>query len=187
VNAVAPPPFWWVQPAVVATGTILSLLVACAAILTNRKIARAKATLDLIDATETREFYVALYEHFRRVRTDAIFRTTMLDGTSKTAAADLNRCYEYLNHYEVIAIGFKVGILDEKFYRRWMEWVVLRDYKAGAPIIVAARHDHEPDNPGDPKAYCDFEKLCIKWGVRPVSQLMQSDHAPRPWGSGLRP
>jgi hypothetical protein len=168
----APFPFWWVAPAVVAGSAAVSLFAALFAIFTNRKIARAKATLDFIEATETKDFYVALYKHFRRFRTDPAFRHATLNPRSEEDFDNRNQCYEYLNHYEVAAIGFKEGILDEKFYQRWMEWVVLRDFEAAAPIIAAARGVDERGQPGDPRAYCDFERLCRKWGAASVATII---------------
>jgi hypothetical protein len=55
VQTVAPPSFWWVSPLVVGIGVLGSLAVAYVTINTNRQIARIKATLDLIEATESRE------------------------------------------------------------------------------------------------------------------------------------
>lgn len=49
------PVFSWVQPLVVAVGVIISLIVALITIRINRRIARIKATLDLIESSETTE------------------------------------------------------------------------------------------------------------------------------------
>jgi hypothetical protein len=60
--------------------------------------------------------------------------------------------------------------LDEKFYKMWMSYVVLRDYREGAKLIQVARQPAGSDA-GDPTAYCELEKLCIKWGERSVDDI----------------
>jgi len=152
----APLPFWWVQPAVVSAGIIATLCVAAATILTNRRIARVKATLDMIEATESKAYYQTLYATYRRYRTDARFRDDVLNATDDgEALKNLHACWDYLNHYELIAIGCKKGILDEEFYRLWMGYAVLRDFREGECLIRKARE------PGDDEAYVELEALCV--------------------------
>jgi hypothetical protein len=59
----APLPFWWVQPFVVGCGILGSLVAAYFTIRTNRRMARIKATLDLIEASESRDHYLSLYRN----------------------------------------------------------------------------------------------------------------------------
>jgi len=157
-NPVAPLPFWWVQPAVVSAGIIVTLCVAAATILTNRRIARIKATLDMIEATESKEYYQKLYATYRRYRTNPSFRNEVLSATEEgEVLKSLHACWDYLNHYELVAIGFRKGILDEEFYRRWMGYAVVRDFAEGTALIRKARA------PGDEEAYIELEALCAKW------------------------
>jgi hypothetical protein len=130
---------------------------------TNRRIARIKATLDLIEATESKAYYQALYEVYRRYRNDMTFRQAILSPETDEDRRAQYQCWDYLNHYELIAIGFKEGILDAKFYRRWMGYIVVRDYLAGAELIALARADKPDGTTGDKESYSELEELCKKW------------------------
>ena len=172
---VAPPPFWWVQPLIVTLGILGSLGVAYVTIRTNRRIARIKATLDLIEASESREHYLSLFRIYRRFRMEPAFKATVLNPRTDEDRTARLRCFDFLNHYELVAIGFKEGILDELFYRRWMGYAVLRDYREGRDLILAARapkHSSDPGDPGDVEAYCFLEALCVSWGEKPVHQVL---------------
>jgi hypothetical protein len=102
----------------------------------------------------------------------AFHATILAPRTDEDRTARL-RCFDFLNHYELVAIGFREGILDEQFYQRWMGYAVLRDYREGRELILAARaplHPSDPGDPGDREAYCFLEQLCIKWGEKRVDQ-----------------
>jgi len=165
----APPDYWWVEPLIVGIGIAVSFGAAFYAVFTDRKTTRIKATLDLIEASESREHYLDLYSHYRKFRVDKQFKTLVLSPEPSDGGTARLRCFDFLNHYELVALGIKEGILDEDFYRGWMEYVVLRDYEEGRDLIVAARDDKDPNDPGNMVAYCELEKLCIKWGASPIS------------------
>ena len=105
-------PFWWVQPLVVTLGVIISLIVALVTIRINRRIARIKATLDLIGSSETKEHYLSLYRNYKRYRMDAGFRQSVINPENDDDAAAQDKCCDFLNYYELICIGFKEGILN---------------------------------------------------------------------------
>ena len=151
-------------------------------ILTSRRIARIKATLDLIETSESQEHYISLYKVYRRFRIEEAFSAGVLIPKTEEDRTARLRCFDFLNHYELVAIGFKEGILDEQFYKRWMGWAVLRDYRQARDLILAARlpaHPSDPGEPGDVEAYCELEALCIRWGAKSVAQL------PTPLKSGI--
>lgn len=169
MQTMAPPAFWWVSPLVIGVGVLGSLAVAYVTIKTNRQIARTKATLDLIEAAESQEYYVTLHRIFTRFRKEAEFRAAILEPRTEEDRTARLRCWDFLNHYELISIGFDEGILDERFYRRWMGYAVLRDYREARDLIIAARAPPSPGVPGDEEAYVELEALCVKWGADPVS------------------
>ncbi len=146
-----------------------SLIAAFTTIQTNRRIARVKATLDMIEATESRDHYLALYRIYRRFRMEPAFKATVLAPRTDEDRTARLRCFDFLNHYELIAIGFTEGILDEAFYRRWMGYAVLRDYREGREQILAARAPVHPGDPGDIDAYCYLERLCVRWDAMPIT------------------
>jgi hypothetical protein len=175
---VAPAAFWWVSPLVVAIGICATLTTALITIRTNRGIARVKTTLDMIEASESREHYQALYRTYRRFRMEPEFKAAVLAPRTEDDRAARFRCLDFLNHYELIAIGFKQGILDEQFYRTWMDYVVLRDYRLARELMLSARLPAVPGDPGNAGAYCELEELCIRWGGDPVDRPRRASRAP---------
>jgi uncharacterized protein DUF4760 len=167
-------PFWWVQPLVVAAGVAISLVVALLTIRTNRRIARIKATLDLIESSETKEHYLELYRNYKKYRMDGDFRQAIIAAETEDNRLLQDKCCDFLNYYELVSIGFKEGILDERFYKRWMKYAVLRDYREGVDLIADARKPTSDGGAGDATAYCELEALCIKWGGRSVKEILQS-------------
>ena len=130
---------------------------------TNRRIARLKATIDLIEASESEEYYRKLYQDFRRYRMDSAFRDRVLDPKDDADWEIRYSCLSYLNHYELVAISFKQGVLDEGFYRDWMAYAVIRDFREAEHLVRVARAPKKPGDPGDPAAFCNLEALCAKW------------------------
>jgi hypothetical protein len=161
--------FWWLQPSIVAIGIGISLTMARATIATNRRIARVKATLDLIETAESSEYYQGLYQAFKRFRADPAFKNIVLSPRTDEDRKSRLQCWDFLNHYELVAIGIAEGILDENFYRRWMGYAVLRDHKEGRDLIEAARAPRNPGDPGDTVAYIELEQLCRKWNARAIN------------------
>jgi len=156
-------PFWWVGPAIVACGIFVSITLALFTIRSNRSIARQKATIDLIKASESESYYRDLYAKFRKFRMDEAFRKRVLDPETDADWDDRFACYSYLNHYELIAISFKMGILDEDFYKDWMGYAVVRDFREATALIEVARAPVKAGDPGDLAAYCYLESLCDAW------------------------
>ena len=159
----APSQFWWVQPAVV----LLGILVAVAAIWWNRHVARLKATLDLIEGSESKDFYQVRYKAFRQYRRDAEYKAQVLSEERDEQAQDKRtKCLDFLNHYELVAIACRAGIIDEKFYMLWMGPALLRDWAEGAELVRGARAPDHPGDPGSPESYAELERLVGRWRGR---------------------
>jgi hypothetical protein len=139
------------------------LVVARTTIETNRRIARVKATLDLIETAESSEYYQGLYQSFKRYRTDNEFKSVVLSPRTAEDTKSRLLCWDFLNHYELVAIGIAEGILDENFYKSWMGYAVVRDYKEAAELIEVARKPKKPGDPGDKVAYVELQRLASKW------------------------
>jgi hypothetical protein len=161
----APFEFWWVQPTVVGVG----IIVAYGAIHWNRKIARLKATLDLIEGSESKEFYQIRYRAFRRFRREGYFRINVLQPQIEADRIARQNCLDFLNHYELVAVACKKGIIDENFYHLWMGSTLVRDWNLGRSLVISARMPDGPGDKGDPTVFCEFEALAYKWGARWIS------------------
>ncbi len=130
-------PYWWAVPLVGSA----SLIAAFYAVFSNRRTARLKATLDLIERVESSEHYQKLFRSFRMMRKnhapDLIPR--LMDPQNDTDLALRRDIIAYLNHYELVAIGCSLDILDERFYSRWMRSDLLADWATAQEFVTAAR------------------------------------------------
>ncbi|KAF3976869.1 MAG: DUF4760 domain-containing protein [Methylococcales symbiont of Iophon sp. n. MRB-2018] len=79
------------------------------------KTARTKATLDLIINNQVSQYHDDLYEEFKSVR-DSDGLMSLLENDHSSVKASKAKIQDFLNHYEVICIGFDKDILDESFY-----------------------------------------------------------------------
>jgi hypothetical protein len=155
-------PFDWriyIAPALV----LISSIIAVVAVLMLRKIARQRATLDFIEKVESGEHYRNIVKTFTELRRGRGF--AHLNNPENAEDHTTRRCVnDYMNHYEMVAIGIRTGILDKKFYRDWMRGPFVRDWNAIAAWVQRERWKHED---GEwkyyPKTFCEFERLARQW------------------------
>lgn len=123
---------------------LVSIIVAYRAIVNARRMARQRATLDFIEKVESGDHYRHIVQTFSDLRRGPGFGDIMNPQTEQ--AKDLRRCVnDYLNHYEMVAIGIREGILDEKIYRDWMRGPFVREWNAAAEWIQNERWKRQPD------------------------------------------
>lgn len=164
---------WWIGPLVTFVAAIIAGLIALRSIESARELARRKATLDLIEKFESSEHYRTLTDAFAEARRNASFMHYVqpTDAPSKRTRGHI---LDYLNHYELVAIGIGNEILDERIYRAWMETAYVRDWKVVGPFIQALRTD--PDVTGGDayheEAYGNYESMACQWDddARPLTR-----------------
>lgn len=128
----------------------------------SSKIARRRATVDMIRSFEVSEDH---YEHHglfiklcnKNLKKDGEILTqyATLDTQSSKEAAAIRYM---LNHYEFMAVGIKQGILCEYLYSMWYYSTVIKHYNCTKLYIGAVRQ-----NGGSDDYYIEFEKLAEKW------------------------
>lgn len=123
----------------------LSIGVAIWGVFNTRAVARRKATLDLIEKRESAEHYQQIHKVFRDTRLADGFMA-LADPRSDAARAQRKAVLDFLNHYEMVAIGIRRNILDERMYRDWMEGAFVRDWNAAADFIQSERWRRNADN-----------------------------------------
>jgi hypothetical protein len=160
--------------ALTMSGTIISALIASTvggviavrAIWTNRAIARLRATLDTIERTESQEHYKNLTSVFKDFRqsssTEETIEEILQPRTDKQRARRTEILF-FLNHYELIAVGFRTGVLDKGFYAEFMRGALVRDWRAARPLIDRLRIDNEANNPVPRQIYEHFKELAEEW------------------------
>lgn len=141
------PPIWSYLPAFVTPVLgLVALYFAWQNILNARDLARNKATLDLIEKRESTEHYRTINAVFSHLRKTRGF-THLNDPASEDDVADRQAVIDYLNHYEMVAIGIERKLLDATLYRRWMEGAYVRDWNAATDWVQRERW--KADNQGN--------------------------------------
>jgi hypothetical protein len=163
--------FWGLQavsaaaPIATAAIAVLAAIIAWRAMWWNRHVARLKATLDLIEGSESKEYYQQRYAAYRQFRrADIAERRDIADPTKREHDDVRSRCWDFLNHYELVAIAGARGLIDLDFYRSWMGPTFVRDWNEAAILVHRARHPDGPGDTGNPDAYSQFEALARRWG-----------------------
>lgn len=131
---------WWRTVISVATPLLVlaSAIIAWRSLRNTRAVARQKATLDLIEKAESNEHYRALSLCFAAVRKARGFPA--LHDPKTNADKKLRQdVLDYLNHYELVAIGIRHDILDETIYRSWMQSHVVAEWNAASDFIQSER------------------------------------------------
>lgn len=151
------PEFWWVTPLV----GIIAAIVAFSAMFINRAIVRMRATLDLIERTESSEHYRNLYRNFKELRSNSQVLERLKMPTTEADKKLREQVVDYLNHYELVAIGCKHGILDEGFYASWMRSQLVRDWHSAKEFILYRRSPDGQDKA--PALFIEFESMARRF------------------------
>lgn len=154
--------FWWVQPAITVLVGIFAGCYAWATISANRKMARMRATLDLIERTELQLYYQNLWRELRAAREGPGGLPALLHPVTETQKEQRPSVLDFLNHYELVAVGCKQGVLEEEFYKQFMRSAFLRDWVASRDLIRGLREPPAPA-PKRPTLFEHFEALAVKW------------------------
>jgi hypothetical protein len=173
-----PDPLWkaLLSPVLV----LLSALVAIIGIRNVRAVARQRATLDIIEKFESTEHYRALNEAFSTVRKSAGF-AALHDPATAASKKTRGQVQDYINHYELVAIGIRNNILDAKIYRTWMASAVVRDWNAAAEYVqherwrLNARGDDYVYHPG---LYANYQWLAANFSN--TARRLTATSSPKP-------
>lgn len=99
---------------------------------------RKLETMKLINETEASPRFLELSEAFR-LRREAGTMTELSGSMDDAARADRQKVMALLNHYELLSLSVRNGLLDEQVYRDWMGSTFVRDWNAAADLIEAER------------------------------------------------
>lgn len=174
--------------------TLLPPLVALFAVIvawaTALWVARQKATIDLIEKRESTDYYRASHATFSRLRRSTGF-AHLNDPADEAAADERRQVTDYLNHYELIALGIRRGMLSGSFYRSWMGGPFVRDWNAAVGWIERERWKFDAERDGwryDPNIYRHFERTARKWSREATRPLGRKGPVPtRAGGAGDEP
>ena len=125
-----------------------------------------RATLDLIERLETQDYYQKRYRTFRKIRLERNgFQrlTTLSTGDQET---DRDHCLDYLNVFEIVALGIRKGILDETFFGDAYKPTVIRDWHAAEPLITDMRKSSDPEKTASDDYFQQLQWLVTRWESR---------------------
>ena len=102
-----------------------------------------------------------LYDNFKSlVRRDEdeadAFKLTALVNYDKQIEAERTTVIDQLNTYELVSLGIRRGVFDEKFYKLWFHRQFTTDYESVKPLIDALQKDK-------PSLYYEFRTLNERW------------------------
>lgn len=138
-------------------------------------VARQKATIDLIEKRESTEYYRTNNRRFSELRRGGGF-AHLNSPSNPHDIEDRQRVIDYLNHYELVALGIRRGVLSGGFYKRWMGGPFVRDWNAALGWIEGERWKHDPDTGEDhydDRVYRSFERVARSWSrtaLRPLGK-----------------
>ena len=158
-------------PFLTASIAFVAAVVGYFSLVQTRDLARKKATLDLIESSESKEYYqdrYTAYLTFRRASRTEREQIANPDNRDPTCDALRSKCQDFLNHYELVAIAGKQGLLDLVFYRDWMGPNLVRDWNEAEILVNSARGVDRPGDRGNPVAFENFERLAVSWGGKPL-------------------
>ncbi|MCB2049655.1 MAG: DUF4760 domain-containing protein [Novosphingobium sp.] len=173
------------MPAVGLLSLLVTAVIALLALRNTRSVARQKATLDLIEKRESTEHYRSLSRNFFDLQKGPGFMH-LVDPVEKDKAAR-KAVFDYLNHYEIVSIGIRQDILDEKIYRAWMEGAFVRDWNAAAEFIQRERWKIDEDGNWSYRdsIYENYMHVACKWSPDAIKlDESFSDHPSQPEGYG---
>jgi hypothetical protein len=152
---------WWITPLVIAVSTIVAAGLSLRSINSAREMARKRATLDFIERSESTPHYRELYRAFTDVRKDPDGLMQLARPTNPQLLRQRENVIDYLNHYEMMAMGIHEGMLDESVYKKFMKSTLVRDWFEAREFV---RHLRTPTKDSgsevsSKKVFCEFEDL----------------------------
>ena len=166
---------------------LAALALAARNIQNARELARNKATIDLIEKRESTAHYRMINERFSDLRRGKGF--THLNSPTDEDKSDREAVVDYLNHYELVAIGIQQKLLDTKLYRAWMEGAFVRDWNAAAEWVQRERWKANEDGSWTYRASIlqNYQKVALSWSAQAIA-LDATDGPPTtPAGPGDEP
>jgi hypothetical protein len=123
----------------------------------NRRIARERATLDLLIKREWDKDYLDHKAHFNRLR-DAEGSLEKWICAEHRNSDEANSIRYIMNDYELIALAISRAVIDETIYKAWFRGSMMRDFQAAEIAIARARN-----LANNSKIYIEWEKMARKW------------------------
>ncbi len=149
--------FWQTYGPVLTGGAVIfSAAIGIAVLLTNRRIARRRATLDLILHIESDGDLIKSRNAFTEIKKSNVRSST--HGKEELRASDeAGHIRTVLNINELVAVSIQEGVIDESVFRRWFNSAFIDDYKSMTGYIEETRKWRNPH------VFKELEGLALRW------------------------
>lgn len=149
--------FWTTYGPVLTGGAVIvSALVAIGVLISNRGIARRRATLDLILHIESDGDLIDARNAFSDIK-KRDERSSTFGREDKRATDDAEHIRTVLNINELVAVSIQEGVIDERVYRRWFNSAFIDDYKSMTGYIEETRKWRNAH------VFKELEALATRW------------------------
>ncbi|PIP98057.1 MAG: hypothetical protein COW75_02175 [Rhodobacterales bacterium CG18_big_fil_WC_8_21_14_2_50_71_9] len=153
----------WLSVGAILVSAAIGATIALYSISEQRKIARKRATLDMLAKKEWDRDYIDARAEFIKLR-DASSGLELWATEEHRNSPQSNTIRNTLNDYELIAVGIRERILDEDLYKRWFRTSFLKDWRAARRFVLAIRAQAGTD-----AIFAEMDWLAHRWG-EPVQQ-----------------
>jgi hypothetical protein len=146
--------------AISTASALVVIVIGLFTISNQRATNRRKATLDFIHQNSKDEiFYKALVVFIEHAKSGSL---TALSERDKQGSSEVEAVRTVLNHYEIVALGIEMGILDEEVYKEWFgsSLVIYWDHAKG--FVREIRKEKYP------KAFLKLESLVERIDRKPA-------------------
>lgn len=142
---------------IAALATVVAVLIACGAIHSASRVARARATLDIFLRETTKELSTDRMEFAKLRKRDDLKKFALPENADEKETALL---WVSLNRYELTAIGIGRGIIDKKTYKAWNRKSLVHDWIRTKNFIKELRKQTN-----NPRLLIEYEKLARRWAT----------------------
>lgn len=144
------------QVGAVFVSAFVAAAIAIWGILTQRAIARRRATLDLIVKIESDSDLIAARKKFIELA-KAPGGLGVWAELEKEQSEEVQSIRLVLNEFELISIGIQRGILDYDFFKLWNRSTTIRFWHSAAPFVTTLR-----SRTANQALYHEFQEL-VSW------------------------
>lgn len=149
--------FWQAYGPILTGGAvIISAFSAILILISNRTIARKRATLDLIMHIESDKELIDARQHFIEIKKSAM-RSSTYGTEDQRACPEAETIRKILNINELTAVSIQEGVISESVFRRWFNSAFIDDYKTMTGYIEATRRWKNAH------VFEELESLATRW------------------------
>jgi len=148
---------YWSAGAIAFSASIAAII-AIRSIANQNRVARMRATLDVILKSESDTYYQDIYSTFTSELTRSGGLISLIDAHSDNEKRSRRNVHDFLNHYELIAIAIEKNILDEDFYKEWMRSTYIKHYQEAEEYIDLLNKGKNTS-----VLFINFKELANKW------------------------